>query len=88
VIYELHVRGFTAHPSAGLPPQEAGTDRGLISKIPNQQDLGITAVELLPVFAFNPLAAPDGHRNGWLPARSDLRAPRGLWLQQRSPYGH
>jgi len=65
VIYELHVRGFTAHPSAGLPPQEAGTDRGLISKIPYLQDLGITAVELLPVFAFNPLAAPDGHRNDW-----------------------
>jgi glycogen operon protein len=31
VIYELHVRGFTAHPSAGLPPEQAGTYRGLIS---------------------------------------------------------
>jgi glycogen operon protein len=88
VIYELHVRGFTAHPSAGLPPQQAGTYWGLISKIPYLQDLGITAVELLPVFAFNPLAAPDGHRNGCLPANSDLRDPRKLWLQQRSPYGH
>jgi glycogen operon protein len=47
VIYELHVRGFTAHPSAGLPPEQAGTYRGLISKIPYLQDLGITAVELL-----------------------------------------
>ncbi len=65
VIYELHVRGFTAHPSAGLPPEQAGTYRGLISRIPYLQDLGITAVELLPVFAFDPLAAPDGHRNYW-----------------------
>jgi len=65
VIYELHVRGFTAHPSAGLPPEQAGTYRGLISKIPYLQDLGITAVELLPVFAFDPLAAPSGHRNYW-----------------------
>ncbi len=65
VIYELHVRGFTAHPSAGLPPGQAGTYRGLISKIPYLQDLGITAVELLPVFAFDPLAAPSGLRNYW-----------------------
>ena len=65
VIYELHVRGFTAHPSAGLPAEQAGTYRGLISKIPYLQDLGITAVELLPVFAFDPLAAPSGHRNYW-----------------------
>ncbi len=65
VIYELHVRGFTAHPSAGLPPEQAGTYRGLISKIPYLQDLGITAVELLPVFAFDPLAAPAGLRNYW-----------------------
>ena len=65
VIYELHVRGFTAHPSAGLPPELAGTYRGLISRIPYLQDLGITAVELLPVFAFDPLAAPAGLRNYW-----------------------
>ncbi|WP_094585756.1 glycogen debranching protein GlgX [Synechococcus sp. BO 8801] len=65
VIYELHVRGFTAHPSADLPPEQAGTYRGLISKIPYLQDLGITAVELLPVFAFDPLAAPAGLLNYW-----------------------
>lgn len=65
VIYELHVRGFTAHPSAGLPAEQAGTYQGLISKIPYLQELGITAVELLPVFAFDPLAAPSGLRNYW-----------------------
>ncbi|MEB3333090.1 MAG: glycogen debranching protein GlgX [Synechococcaceae cyanobacterium] len=65
IVYELHVRGFTAHPSSGVAPERAGTYRGLIEKIPYLQDLGITAVELLPVFAFDPLAAPAGLRNYW-----------------------
>jgi isoamylase len=48
VIYELHVRGFTrAQPSAA-----AGTFAGLIKKIPYLQHLGITTVELLPIFEF------------------------------------
>jgi isoamylase len=51
VIYELHVRGFTRHPSAGV--RFPGTYRGLIEKIPYLQDLGITTVELLPVYEFD-----------------------------------
>jgi isoamylase len=51
VIYELHVGGFTRHPSAGVA--QPGTFRGLIDKIPYLQALGITDVELLPVFAFD-----------------------------------
>lgn len=51
VIYELHVRGFTVHPSAGVDPP--GTFRGLTEKIPYLKDLGITAVELMPVQEFN-----------------------------------
>ena len=65
LIYELHVRGFTAHPSSGLAPGKAGTYRGLIEKIPYLQQLGITAVELLPVFQFDPQAAPAGLTNYW-----------------------
>ena len=51
VIYELHVRGFTVHPSSqcGCP----GTYQGLIEKIPYLQELGITAVELMPVTEFD-----------------------------------
>ncbi len=51
IIYELHLRGFTMHPSAlvGKP----GTFAGLIEKIPYFRQLGITAVELLPVFEFD-----------------------------------
>src|SRR5262249_29911889 len=49
IVYELHVGGFTRHPSSGLPEQIRGTFAGLIEKIPYLQRLGITAVELLPV---------------------------------------
>lgn len=51
IIYELHVRGFTAHSSAGT--NHPGTFRGLTEKIPYLKDLGITAVELMPVQEFN-----------------------------------
>jgi isoamylase len=51
VIYETHVRGFTMHASSGA--QHPGTYRGLIEKIPYLQDLGVTAVELMPVQEFN-----------------------------------
>ena len=65
IIYELHLRGFTAHPSSGVAPELAGTYLGLIERIPYLVDFGITAVELLPIFAFDPLAAPPGQRNYW-----------------------
>ena len=60
VIYEMHVRGFTRHPSSGLPAETRGTYRGLIDKIPYLKDLGVTAVELLPVFQFDQQDAPNG----------------------------
>ncbi|MBP8291658.1 MAG: glycogen debranching protein GlgX [Caldilineaceae bacterium] len=65
VIYEMHVRGFTRHYSAGLPAATAGTYAGLTEKIPYLVDLGVTAVELLPVFQFDPQDAPAGRVNYW-----------------------
>ena len=65
IIYEMHVRGFTRHPSSGLPPETRGTYAGLIEKIPYLQQLGITAVELLPVFQFDAQDAPPGAVNYW-----------------------
>src|SRR6516225_5983372 len=53
IIYEMHVGGFTRHPSSSVPPAQRGTYAGLIAKIPYLQDLGVSAVELLPVFAFD-----------------------------------
>jgi isoamylase len=68
VIYELHVGGFTRHPSAGV--QHPGTFVGLIDKIPYLKDLGITHVELLPIMAFDEQDVPEatweaGLRNYW-----------------------
>ena len=51
VIYETHVRGFTMHPTSGVA--HPGTYRGLVEKIPYLKDLGVTAVELMPVQEFN-----------------------------------
>jgi len=65
VIYELHVGGFTKHPSSGLSSTRRGTYAGLIEKIPYLKDLGVTAVELLPVFQFDPQAVPPGLVNYW-----------------------
>ena len=65
VVYEMHVRGFTQHPSSGISPEIRGTYRGLIDKIPYLQDLGITAVELLPVFQFDTQDCPPGLVNYW-----------------------
>ncbi len=51
IIYETHVRGFTIHPTANV--RSPGTFRGLVEKIPYLQELGITAIELMPVQEFN-----------------------------------
>jgi glycogen operon protein len=60
IIYELHVRGFTAHPTSGVSADRRGTFLGLIDRIPYLVDLGVTVVELMPVFQFNP-----GEGNYW-----------------------
>ncbi|MGZ8904039.1 MAG: glycogen debranching enzyme, partial [Methylobacter sp.] len=57
IIYELHVGGFTLHPSAKV--NHPGTFAGLIEKIPYLQQLGITHVELLPVMAFDEQDVPE-----------------------------
>ncbi|MDR1536074.1 MAG: glycogen debranching protein GlgX [Planctomycetota bacterium] len=51
VIYELHVRGYTVHPGSGIT--RPGTFIGLAEKIPYLKELGVTAVELMPVFEFD-----------------------------------
>ncbi len=51
IIYEMHVRGFTQSPTSGV--QNPGTFAGVIEKIPYLKELGVTAVELLPVFEFD-----------------------------------
>jgi len=56
ILYELHVRGFTVDPSSDV--RHPGTFAGLIEKIPYLKELGITAVELLPIDEFDELDCP------------------------------
>jgi glycogen operon protein len=63
VIYEMHLRGFTCHPNSGVADKTRGTFAGLIEKIPYLQQLGVTAVELLPVFQFDAQDCPPGRVN-------------------------
>lgn len=54
VIYEMHVRGFTRRENSGVSASVHGTYAGVIEKIPYLKELGVTAVELLPVFQYDP----------------------------------
>jgi glycogen operon protein len=56
IIYEIHVRGFTCHRSSGVA--HPGTFLGLVEKIPYLQELGVTAVELLPIHEFDECDCP------------------------------
>jgi isoamylase len=92
IIYELHVRGFTCHPSSLVA--QPGTFQGLIEKIPYLQGLGITAVELLPVHEFdeddcvfsNPLTG-ERLRNFWGYNSIAFAAPKAAYGASAREYG-
>src|SRR5262249_3419681 len=86
IIYELHVRGFTYHPSSGVASAKRGTYAGLAEKIPYLKDLGITAVELLPVFQFDPQDAPN-RANYWGYQPISFFAPHHAYSSRRTPLG-
>jgi isoamylase len=83
IIYEMNLRGFTAADSS-LAPQLRGTYRGMMEKIPYLKDLGITAVELMPLMKFH---AEDSTRtnpqtgeklqNAWGYNTVSFQAPEG-----------
>ena len=87
VIYEMHVAGFTRHPSSGLGAGKRGTYAGVVEKIPYLKDLGITAVELLPVFQFDPYDAPAGFVNYWGYSPLSFFAPHVPYSSRRDPMG-
>jgi glycogen operon protein len=87
IIYEMHVRGFTAHPSSGLAESIRGTYAGLVEKIPYLQQLGITAVELLPVFQFDAWDAPAGRTNYWGYSPVSFFAPHQAYSSRQDPLG-
>jgi isoamylase len=85
VIYEMHVAGFTKHPSSGVDPVKRGTYAGLIDKIPYLQDLGVTAVELQPVFQFDEQDAPGGLTNYWGYSPVSFFTPHSQYSSRRDP---
>jgi len=87
VIYELHVGGFTASPSSAIAAQRRGTFVGLIEKIPYLQQLGVTAVELLPIHCYDPQDARPGLENYWGYSTIGFFAPHPAYSSDRSPLG-
>jgi isoamylase len=92
VIYEMHVRGFTAHPSSLVA--KPGTFAGLVEKIPYLQSLGVTAVELLPIHEFdendcpftNPLTG-EKLRNFWGYNSIAFAAPKATYATSGAEHG-
>ena len=87
IIYEMHVRGFTRHPSSGVSEQTRGTYAGVIEKIPYLLQLGITAVELMPVFQFDAQDAPPGRVNYWGYSPVSFFAPHQGYCSRQEPLG-
>lgn len=84
IIYELHVRGYTIHQSSGVT--KPGTYQGLVEKIPYIKALGVTAVELLPIFEFNEMEINRAHpstgqklKNFWGYSTAAFFAPKASY---------
>jgi glycogen operon protein len=87
VVYELHVRGYTRHPSSGV--DHPGTFLGLCAKIPHLQSLGVTAVQLMPVLEFDELEHAHKHpvtgellKNYWGYSPLSFFAPKASYAAQ------
>jgi isoamylase len=87
IVYEMHVNGFTRNPNSGVGDQARGTYRGLTEKIPYLQELGITAVELLPVFQFDAQDCPPGVVNYWGYQPVSFFAPHQAYSSRHDPLG-
>ncbi|MDB9528499.1 glycogen debranching protein GlgX [Oscillatoria sp. CS-180] len=87
VIYEMHVKGLTNHPSSGVAPKQQGTFAGVIEKIPYLKSLGITALELLPVHQFDDRDAPLGLSNYWGYSTIGFFAPHRAYSSRQDPSG-
>jgi len=77
----------TRNPNSGVSEEKRGTFAGLIEKIPYLKNLGITAVELLPIHYFDPAAAMPGLTNYWGYSTIGFFAPHAGYSSDRSPLG-
>ena len=87
IVYEMHVRGFTRHPSSGVADKTRGTFAGVIEKIPYLRDLGVTAVELLPIFQFDAQDARPGLVNYWGYSPVSFFAPHHAYSSRQDAFG-
>jgi isoamylase len=85
VIYELHVGGFTRHPNSGLLVHKRGTYAGLTEKIGYLKDLGVTAVELMPVQQYDEQDAKSPLCNYWGYSPMAFFAPHGGYSSAKDP---
>src|SRR3954447_14086664 len=92
VIYEVHVRGYTRHPSSGVG--HPGTFLGLIEKIPHLKSLGVTAVQLMPALEFDDGESPRKHpvtgealRNYWGYSPLNYFAPKAGYASKAGQQG-
>ena len=92
IIYELHVRGFTCHPTSGVA--RPGTFTGLVEKIPYLKWLGVTAVELLPIHEFDETDCPFDNpttkeplRNFWGYNSIAFAAPKAAYAASGTDHG-
>ncbi len=85
IIYELHVGGFTRGNGCPVPEERQGTLLGLIDTLPYLQEMGVTAIELLPVMAFDPQDAPNGRFNHWGYSPVSWMAPHQAYLVDSDP---
>ena len=83
VIYEMHVRGFTRRDNSGVGASRRGTFSGVVDKIPYLQRLGVTAVELMPVFQFDP---GEGNYWGYMPL--NFFSPHHTFNSTADPLDH
>jgi len=90
ILYETHLRGFTASPNSGAA--HPGTYSGVIEKIPYLKELGVTSVEFLPVQEFNEMELPRSNprtgeplRNYWGYSTVAFFAPKGSYAVSREP---
>ncbi len=87
VIYEAHVAGLTKNPNSGVAAERRGTYAGLIEKIPYLKDLGITAIEIMPVFHFDEEDAPPSKTNYWGYAPVSFFAPHSRYSSRKDHLG-
>ena len=87
VIYEMHVRSFTCHPSSGV--RRRGTYAGILEKIPYLKELGVNCIELMPIFEFDEFEnqrVVDGRRlyNYWGYSTVGFFAPKAGYAASAS----